>query len=55
MSEARYVPFAGESQFDDVEQPMPYRKAVPLIFALSLGLWVAVWQVSAFALRVLFG
>ncbi len=35
--------------------PLPYRQAVPLIFGLSLGLWMLLWLAVSFALRTLFG
>lgn len=35
----------------DDDRPMPYRHAVPLIFGLSIALWILLWQ----AARLTFG
>ena len=32
---------------------LPFRRAVPLIFALSLGLWAALWQAGALVMHLL--
>jgi hypothetical protein len=37
------------------DEPLPYRFAVPFIAALSLGLWVMVWQLGSIASHLVFG
>ena len=42
-------------QIDAADRPLPYRQAVPLVFGLSLGLWILLWQAGAMLLRLMFG
>ncbi len=40
---------------DANDPPLPYRQAVPLVFAISIVLWALLWQIGATVLRVLTG
>jgi len=40
---------------DASDRPLPYRQAVPLVFAISLILWALLWQAGAMVLRLLTG
>jgi hypothetical protein len=43
------------AQVDAADRPLPYRQAVLLVFALSLGLWALLWQAGAMLLHMMFG
>jgi hypothetical protein len=38
---------------DTNDPPLPYRQAVPLVFAISLVLWALLWKAGAMVLRLL--
>ena len=52
MSQIEFAQYASDVVAD---RPLPYRQAVPLLFVVSLALWVVLWQAGAAALRLIFG
>ncbi len=54
MSQIEFV-HASYASDAAADRPLPYRQAVPLLFVVSLALWVVVWQAGAAAVRLMFG
>jgi hypothetical protein len=56
MNKLEFSPLIDSApRVDANDPPLPYRQAVPLVFAISLVLWALLWQVGAMVLRALMG